>query len=99
MESDNTKQSNKLDASSSILATYLGHDSHTLGVNGTQVGILKESDKVRLGSFLQSKNGRALEAEVGLEILGDLSHKTLEWQLANEEVGGLLVTTNLAEGD
>jgi hypothetical protein len=28
--------------------------------------VFKEGDKVRLGSFLKSHNGRGLEAEIGL---------------------------------
>ena len=34
-----------------------------------------------------------------LEVLSDLTNKTLEGELADEELGGLLVATNLAEGD
>ena len=77
----------------------LWHDCHTLGVNGTQVGIFKESNQVGLGGFLKGQDGRTLESKIGLEILGDLTDKTLEWQLADEKVGGLLVTTDLTEGD
>ena len=32
----------------------LGHDGDTLGVNGTQVGVLKQTDRVGLASLLQS---------------------------------------------
>ena len=32
----------------------LWHNSHTLGVNGTQVGVLKQTHQVGLGCFLQS---------------------------------------------
>ena len=31
------------------------HDGHSLGVDGTEVGVLKEADKVRLRTFLQGK--------------------------------------------
>ena len=34
-----------------------------------------------------------------LEVLGDLTNETLEGELADEELGGLLVATNLAQGD
>ena len=34
-----------------------------------------------------------------LEVLSDLTNKPLEGQLADEELGRLLVPTNLAEGD
>ena len=77
----------------------LWHDCNTLGVNGTQVGIFKESNQVGLGGFLKGQDGRTLESKIGLEILGDLTDKTLEWQLADEKVGGLLVTTDLTKSD
>ena len=77
----------------------LGHDGDTLGVDGAQVGVLKETDQVSLASLLKSHDGRALETKIGLEILGDFTDKTLEWQLADEELGALLVTTDLTESD
>ena len=46
---------------------------------------------------MERGNGGALEAEVGLEVLGDLTHETLEGELAEEELGGLLVPTDLTE--
>ena len=77
----------------------LGHDGDALGVDGAEVGILEESDQVGLGRLLQSHDGGALEAEIGLEVLGDLTDKTLEGQLADQELGGFLVTTDLTESD
>ena len=59
----------------------LGHDGDPLGVDGTEVGVLEEPHEVGLTGLLESHNGRALEAEVGLEILGDLSDQTLERKL------------------
>jgi len=64
----------------------LGHDRNTLGVNGAQICVLKEADKVSLRGLLQGKNSRTLEAKITLEILSNLTHKTLEGQLANEEI-------------
>ena len=77
----------------------LGHDRHTLGVDSTEIGILKESHQVGLGSFLQGQDGRSLEPQVGLEILGNLTDQTLKGKLADQQVGGLLVPTNLTESD
>jgi hypothetical protein len=48
-------------------------DSDTLGVDGAQVGVLEEGDEVRLDRLLEGADGRALEAEVGLEVLGNLA--------------------------
>jgi hypothetical protein len=56
----------------------LGHDGDALGVDGAEVGVLKQADEVRLGRFLQRQNGRALEAQIVLEILSDLAHEALE---------------------
>ena len=77
----------------------LRHDGDTLGVDGTQVSVLKETNEVGLCGLLEGKDSRSLEAEVTLEILGDLTDKTLEGKLADEQVGGLLVTTDLTESD
>ena len=42
---------------------------------------------------------RALEAQIGLEVLRNLTNETLEGQLADEKFGALLVTTDLTEID
>jgi hypothetical protein len=55
--------------------------------------------KLTLAGLLESKDGRRLEAQVGLEVLSNLTHKTLERQLADEELGALLVATDLTESD
>ena len=77
----------------------LGHDGHTLGVDGSQVGVLEEAHEVSLGGLLQGEHGGALEAQVGLEVLGDLTDQALEGQLANEELRALLVAADLTQGD
>ncbi len=51
----------------------LGHDGDSLGVNGAQVGVLEETDHVSLAGLLQSHDGRALEAQVRLEVLGEIA--------------------------
>ena len=77
----------------------LGHDGNTLGVDGSQVGILEETNKVSLSGLLESEDGGRLEAEIGLEVLGDLTDETLEGQLADQELSRLLVLTDLTESD
>jgi histone H3 len=74
-------------------------DGDTLGVDGAQVGVLEEGDEVGLDRLLESADGRRLEAEVRLEVLGNLADETLEGELADEELGRLLVATDLTEGD
>lgn len=77
----------------------LGHDSDTLGVNGAQVGVLKQANKVGLSGFLQSQDSGGLESEIRLEVLGNLTDKALEGSLADEEIRRLLVLADLAESD
>ena len=75
------------------------HDSDTLGVNGTQVGVLKESNEVGLGGFLKGEDGSRLESKVRLEVLGDLTDKALERGLADQEISGLLELADLTKSD
>jgi len=75
----------------------LRHDGDTLGVDGAQVGVLEEANQVGLGGLLEGEDGGALEAEVSLKLLGDLSHQALERELADEQLRGLLVPADLTE--
>ena len=59
------------DAASKL--NVLGHDCHAFCVDGTQVGILEQSDQVGFGSLLQSQNGVALEPQVRLQKYGGTS--------------------------
>ena len=77
----------------------LGHNGDSFGVDGAEVGVLEEPGEVGLASLLQGHDGRALEAQVGLEVLGNLSHKSLEGQLADQKLSGFLVASDFAEGD
>ena len=77
----------------------LGHDGDALGVDRAEVGVLEEANEVRLSGLLEGEDGGALEAQVGLEVLGNLANQALERELADQELGGLLVPADLAEGD
>jgi len=68
-------------------------------VDGAEVGVLEEANEVSLSGLLESENRRALEAEVSLELLGNLANQALERELADEELSGLLVSPDLAESD
>ena len=70
---------------SSCQQDILGHDGNSPGVDGTQVGIVKQPDKVCLCHFLETQYRRRLEPQVCLEILGDLPHQSLERQLPDEQ--------------
>ena len=77
----------------------LGLDGDTLGVDGAENGVLKERDEEGLNGLLKSADGRGLETEVGLEILGDFTNQALEGKFADQEFGGFLVATDLTESD
>lgn len=84
---------------SSCQLNVLWHDGDTLGVDGAQVGVFEEADEVGFGGFLEGRDGRRLESKVSLEVLGNLTDETLEWELSDEELGGLLVSSDLTESD
>jgi len=76
-----------------------GLNGDALGMDGAEIGVLKEGDEVCLDGLLEGTDGGGLEAEVGLKVLGNLTDKTLEGELADKELGGLLVATDLTESD
>ena len=77
----------------------LWHDGDTLGVDSAQVGVLEKTDQVSFACLLKSQYGRALETQISLEVLGDFTYKTLEWQFPDEELSALLVPSDFTEGD
>jgi hypothetical protein len=68
-------------------------------VDGAQVGVFEERDEVGLNGLLKGADGRRLEAEIRLEVLSNLTDEALERQLADQELRGLLVATDLTESD
>ena len=60
---------------------------------------LEESDEVGLSGLLQGQDGGSLEAQIVLEILGNLAHQSLEGQLAQQQISRLLVAADLAQSD
>ena len=75
----------------------LGLNGHTLGVDRGKICVFEKGDEVSLSGLLQSHDGRGLESEVGLEVLSDLTNETLEGQLPDQELGRLLVPTDLSQ--
>ncbi len=88
-----------LAADSSGQLDIFRHDGDSLGVDGAQVGVFEKTHQVGLASLLQGHDGRALEAQIRLEVLGDFTDEALEGQLADEQLGALLVTTDFAKSD
>ena len=75
----------------------LGHDRYPLSVNRAKIRILEQTHKVRLRRLLQSRDGAALEPQIGFEVLSDLADKTLEGELADQKLGALLVLPDLPQ--
>jgi len=88
-----------LTADSSCQLDVLWHNGHTLGVNGAQVGVLKQTDQVSFAGLLKGTDGCTLEPEISFEVLSNFSHEPLEGEFTDEKLGGFLVTTDLTEGD
>jgi len=88
-----------LTADSSCQLDVLWHNGHTLGVNGAQVCVLKQTDQVSFAGLLKGTDGCTLEPEISFEVLSNFSDQPLERQFADEKLGGFLVATDLTEGD
>lgn len=52
-------------------------------MDGAEVGVFEEGDKVGLNGLLESTDGRGLEAEIGLEVLCDFTDQALEGKLSD----------------
>lgn len=79
----------------------------------TKINTLMRHDKINHGWYrlkiahgvnnscgdahLQSANGSRLETKISFEVLSNFSHKSLERQFADQQLGGLLVTTNFTK--
>src|ERR1051325_2445354 len=68
-------------------------------MNCTQVCILKQTNKISFCCFLKCKNSMALESQISLEILSNLTDKTLERKLPDQKFSALLVLTNLTKSN
>jgi len=98
-DSDEPRNLRSLSAKTTSKLDVLGLNGDTLGVDSAKVSILKEGDEVSLNGLLKSTDGGRLESEVRLEVLGDFTDETLEGELSDQELGGLLVTTDLTKSD
>ena len=89
----------KLSAKEAGQLDVIWHDCDPLSVNDTEVGALKQANQVGFASFLEGHDSGRLETEVGLDVLGDLTNKTLEGELADEVLSGLLIVPNFIESN
>lgn len=65
----------------------LRHDSHPLGMDGTEVSVFEERHKVGLSSFLEGQDSLALEPDLLFELSSNLAHQSLERELPDQQVG------------
>jgi hypothetical protein len=72
-------------------------DGDALGVDGIEIGVLKEHDEVLLSSLLEGHEGVGLEADVRLEVLSNLADEARKREARDEQVGRPLVPANLTE--
>jgi hypothetical protein len=67
-------------------------------VDGAQLCVLKQANKVSLSRLLQGQHRGTLESEIRVEILSNLSNHSLEWKLADEKFRRLLVLADVPQG-
>jgi hypothetical protein len=75
----------------------LGPDGDAACVNSTQYSVLEQSNEICFSGFLKAAKSGALEAHIRTNFLSDLSHQSLEGQLADEKLGRLLKTPNFTQ--
>ena len=56
-------------------------------MDGAQVCVFEKSNEVCLRALLEELGLLSLEAEIALEVLGNLAYKTLEGELADQQLG------------
>jgi hypothetical protein len=75
------------------------HDSDSSGVDGAHVGVLEQANEVSLDGFLEGQEGRALESELAVALVGDVLDDSLERKLSDQEVGASLVLSDFSDGN
>ena len=58
---------------------------------------MKFKSKFKKRKYLKCTNGSTLESQVCLEVLGNFTHKTLEWELADQQLCRFLVSSDLTQ--
>jgi hypothetical protein len=59
-------------------------------MNCAQVGVLKQGDEKRLSGLLEGADRGRLKSKGWVEVVCDFSSEALEWQFANQHLGGSL---------
>jgi hypothetical protein len=74
----------------------LGHYGDALGMDGTEVSVFEQTNQARFRRLLQRQNRMALEPQVRLKILSNLTDQPLEWQLLYQKLRTLLVLADFS---
>lgn len=75
------------------------HDGHPVGMNGTLVAVFEQTNKVGLSSFLEGKQGLALESEIRIDGPTNGPDEPLEWGSGDQIVSGLLVLLDFSQSN
>ena len=74
------------------------HNGDSLGMNSTQVCILKETNQVSFWCFLESHNSWRLKSKISLEVLSNFSNQSLERKFSDQEFSWFLISSNFSQG-
>ena len=83
------------DAASQI--DVLLHDSDSRGVDGTKIGIFKETSEIALSCLLKSEKSLRLESQLTVDAIANAPNKALEWSFGQEKISDLLVPLDLSK--
>ena len=75
------------------------YDRHALRMDGAQVRVFKQSDKVCFSGFVKREERSRLEAQVRAKVVRDLAHDAVKGESGNKKLGRLLVLANFAQRD
>jgi hypothetical protein len=75
------------------------HDGHRVRMDRTKVCVFEQTDEICLRCLLECRNRRRLETEVASEPGGNLTNKSLEGELSNQQIRRLLVLPDLSQGN
>ena len=93
-----TPRSRTLSTNAACQLYVFGLDGYAPGVNGAQIAVFKQPRQVRLRSLLQGHQCHAVKAQVGLDLLPNLSNQALKGQFTKEQLCGPLVAAYLSQG-
>jgi hypothetical protein len=64
-------------------------------MDGAKISVLKKRDEIGFEGLLEGGDCGRLETKTRSVVLGNLTDEALEREFTNQELSGLLVTTNL----